>query len=483
MEGLTEAAGPQNGAWVAPPSIEACPLVPVRPPAQDGVDFSQGSAQGPFLHSPEPLIDPSPHPFRRGPRRSSAIVATLTAVGVAGPCGLTAQAPASAYPTIDTTAVHETARHHFRVVTVVDELDHPWSMAWLPNGAILVTERPGRLRVVRDGELAEAPVSGLPTVYRNAGQGGVMDVLPHPDFEQNGFLYLTYGKPNADGSEGTTTVVRGRLEGDALVDVVEIFEADAWGSNNNHFSGRMVFDAEGYLYVSVGDRQVDPDQGFAHPAQDLSNHLGKIVRLHDDGRVPADNPFVGHPGARPEIWTYGNRNPQGFALDRVTGELWITDHGPRGGDELNRVVRAGNYGWPVVTYGIHYDGRVITDETTRADMVSPDFVWVPSIGTSGLTLYDGDAFPWWHGDALAGGMVGEQLARVIREGSRAVGEEKLLHGVLGRIRDVRTGPDGLVYLALEGLGRGARSPIVRLEPVVSEIESPPPALTNNGGSR
>ena len=376
--------------------------------------------------------------------------------------------------------VLETARHHFRVVTVVEGLDHPWSMTWLPTGEMLVTERPGRLRVVRDGDLVPEPVAGLPLMYRNAGQGGLMEVLPHPDFEQNRLLYLTYGKPNADGTQGTTTVVRGRLEGHDLLDVEEIFVADAWGSNNNHFSGRMVFDDDGYLYVSVGDRQVDPDLGAAHPAQDLSNHLGKIVRLHDDGRVPADNPFVARPGARPEIWTYGNRNPQGFAVDSGTGQLWITDHGPRGGDELNRVVRGGNYGWPVLTYGIHYDGRVITRETERAGMVSPDYVWVPSIGTSGLTLYRGDAFPWWRGNALAGGMVGEQLARIILGDARALGEEKLLVGVLGRIRDVRTGPDGYVYLALEGLGRGALSPIVRLEPVESDMESPPGGRSEGG---
>ncbi len=405
--------------------------------------------------------------------RPTVLVLALVALpfAAASPAGVAAQGTPDTSP--GDAPMHESARHHFRVVTVVEGLDHPWSMAWLPGGDMLVTERPGRLRVVRNGRLVPGAVGGLPAVYREAGQGGFMDVVPHPDFAQNRLVYLSYGKPNADGSQGTTTVVRGRLEGDAMVGVEEIFEADAWGSNNNHFSGRMVFDGEGYLYVSIGDRQVDPDLGFRHPAQDLSNHLGKIVRLHDDGRVPADNPFVRRPGARPEIWTYGNRNPQGFAVDPATGELWITDHGPRGGDELNRVVRAGNYGWPVLTYGIHYDGRVITDETERPGMISPDFVWVPSIGTSGLTLYRGDRFPWWRGNALAGGMVGEQLARVTLGAGRALGEEKLLAGALGRIRDVRTGPDGLVYLALEGLGRGALSPIVRLEPMESDIQSPP----------
>jgi len=373
----------------------------------------------------------------------------------------------------DPEAVHGTARHDFRIVPVARGLEFPWSMAWLPNGDLLITERPGRLRVVRDGVLDPTPVEGLPAVYREAGQGGVMEVLPHPGFETNRWLYLTYGKPNADGSLGTTTLVRGRFDGTRLTDVEELFVADAWAGNNNHFSGRMVFDPDGYLYVSIGDRQVDPNLGDRHPAQDLSNHLGKIVRLHDDGSVPEDNPFVGRPGALPEIWTYGNRNPQGFAVDPHTGSLWITDHGPRGGDELNQVVRGGNYGWPVVSHGVHYNGVVFTTETSRPGMESPRWIWTPSIGTSGLTLYDGDAFPWWRGNAFAGGLVGEQLGRITLEGgSDVVSEETLLSGVLGRIRDVRTGPDGFLYLAIEGLGRGALTDVVRMEPVEGAVRPP-----------
>ena len=345
-------------------------------------------------------------------------------------------------------------------------------MAWLPTGEMLVTERPGRLRIVRDGALAAEPISGLPRVYREVGQGGFMDVVLHPDFATNRLVYLSYGKPNADSSMGTTTVVRGRLEGDRITDVREIFESDAWGGNNNHFSGRMVFDQEGYLYLSVGDRMVDPDMMFDHPAQDLTNHMGTIVRLNDDGTVPTDNPFVGHPTALPEIWSYGHRNPQGMAIDPATGDLWITEHGPRGGDELDLIVRGGNYGWPVVSWGIHYNGSIFTTETDRSGMESPKYAWIPSIGTSGLTIYSGDVFPWWGGNAFAGGLVGQQLGRVTLAGHDAVSIETLLEGVVGRIRDVRTGPDGFIYLGLEDNTSDRPTAIVRLEMVPGSVTPP-----------
>lgn len=370
-----------------------------------------------------------------------------------------------------TVEVQKSARHNFRVVTVAKGLDHPWSMAWLPSGEMLVTERTGRLRIVRDGNLEPDPVAGVPRVYKEKGQGGFMDVLPHPNFAANRLLYLSYGKPNENGSQGTTTVVRGRLEGNRLVDVKEIFEANAWGGNNNHFAGRMVFDRDGYLFIAVGDRMVSPDLLANHPAQDLTNHKGKIIRLHDDGRVPPDNPFVGRTDALPEIWSYGHRNQQGLAVHPITGEVWANEHGPRGGDELNLIARGGNYGWPVVSHGIHYNGSVFTTEMYRKGMESPVFVWIPSIGSSGLMIYSGDKFPWWQGSAFVGGMVGEQLARVSLAGQRAISEETLLGGVLGRIRDVRQGPDGFIYLALEDDKR-LLTEVVRLEPVAGEVAPP-----------
>ena len=371
----------------------------------------------------------------------------------------------------DPVDVYESARHSFRVVTVVEGLDHPWSIAWLPSGEMLVTERPGRLRIIRNGKLDPNPVSGLPRVYKEKGQGGFMDVVPHPNFATNGLLYLSYGKPNEDGSQGTTTVVRGRLDGARVVDLEEIFESKAWGNNNNHFAGRMVFDRDGYLFLAVGERMVTPDLMDEHPAQDLTNHMGTIVRLHDDGRVPSDNPFVGRADALPEIWSYGHRNMQGLALHPFTGEVWSNEHGPRGGDELNLIVRGGNYGWPVVSYGIHYNGSIFTTETDRQGMKSPRFVWIPSIATSGLMIYSGDQFPWWKGNAFVGGLEGEQLGRVsLVNGKTAVSEETLLSDVLGRIREVRQGPDGFIYLATEGVV--APSVIARLEPVPGEVQPP-----------
>jgi glucose/arabinose dehydrogenase len=369
----------------------------------------------------------------------------------------------------DSGIVHESARHNFRVVPVVDGLAYPWSMAWLPTGELLIVERTGRLRVVRDGALHPDPVTGFPEVYRSRGQGGFMDVLPHPDFAQNRLLYLTYGKPNADATEGTTTVVRGRLEGHGVVDVEEVFESNAWHGNNNHFAGRMTFGLDGYLYVAIGDRQADPNLLADHPAQDLTNHIGTIVRLHDDGSVPDDNPFVDHPTALPEIWSYGHRNMQGLTTDPSTGEIWLNEHGPRGGDELNLVLPGRNYGWPVVSLGINYDGTVITSHASLPWMESPRFAWIPSIGTSGMMIYGGDAFPWWRGNAFVGGMVGAQLSRITLEGGTALSAEALLEGVLGRIRDVREGPDGFIYLAIEGDGL---TEIVRLEPVASDMEPP-----------
>ena len=379
-------------------------------------------------------------------------------------------APSDADADDGTAIVHSSARHDFRVVTVVDGLDHPWSMAWLPTGEMLIVERPGRLRVVREGVLQPEPVAGWPAVYRDEGQGGFMDILPHPAFSENGWLYLSYGKPNQDGSEGTTAVVRGRWDDGRVTDLEEVFESDAWYGNNNHFSGRMAFGLDGYLYLTVGDRMLPPDMMADHPALDVTNHMGTIVRLHDDGRVPTDNPLVGRGEALPEIWSYGHRNLQGLAVDPGTGDVWSNEHGPRGGDELNLIAPGANYGWPVVSHGINYDGTVYTTATSGSETESPRFVWTPSIGISGMMIYRGDAFPWWRGSAFVGGMVGEQLARVTLEGADALGVEVLLEGELGRIRDVREGPDGLIYLALDH----AEEPtaVVRLEPVASDVMPP-----------
>lgn len=360
----------------------------------------------------------------------------------------------------------------FRVVTVVEGLRNPWSIAFLPNGDMLVTERAGQLRIVRDGALLPDPVPGVPAV-RAAGQGGLQDVVLHPDFESSRLIYLSYAKPNADGTLGTTALSRARFENDRLVDVEEIFEAEAWADTPGHFGARIAFDRDGYLYMSVGDRMaglsmqgMDPDLE-GHPAQDLSNHQGTIIRLRDDGSVPDDNPFVRRRGARPEIWSYGHRNPQGLAIRPDTGELWSTEHGPQGGDEINRIRKGANYGWPVIGYGANYVvGTEIHATRYREGMEQPAAFWVPSIGISGLSFYQGDQFPNWQGNAFVGGMSGnyQRLVRVSLSADGVVlNREPLLVGEY-RIRDVRTGPDGFLYLAIDNI-YGQPTPILRLEPV------------------
>ena len=359
--------------------------------------------------------------------------------------------------------VFKSAHHDFRVVTVADGLVNPWSMAWLPGGDMLITERPGRLRIVRHGTLLPDPVAGVPEVFAQ-GQGGLFDVLPHPDFASNRLLYLSYARPKGEGS--TTAVVRGRFENDRFTDIEEIFEATTEG--RGHYGGRLAWDHDGFLFLTVGERQV-PSTGDleAHPAQDLSNHHGVTVRLHEDGRVPADNPFVGQAGARPEIWSYGHRNPQGLAVHPETGDVWLDEHGPQGGDELNLVQPGLNYGWPVIGYGVNYrSGSAIHAGTHREDIEPPTHFWIPSIATSGLMIYTGDRFPAWTGSFFVGGMAGQQLARLtpsVDRPQRIEQEETLTYGI-GRVRDVRQGPDGYIYLAIEDRG-GAPTAVVRLEPV------------------
>jgi aldose sugar dehydrogenase len=361
-------------------------------------------------------------------------------------------------------AVQRTALHEARVVTVAEGLQVPWGMAWLPNGDMLVTERPGRLRIVRGGQLLSEPVAGVPAV-RTGGQGGMLDVAVHPDFAQNRLVYLSFAKSGPDDREGTTAVIRGRLENDRLTDVQEIFEAKVWSTGRGHHGSRIVFDGKGYVFISLGDRQVAPRGDLEqHPAQLLTTHHGKIVRLHDDGRVPADNPFVNTPGALPEIWSYGHRNVQGMLFDAATGNLWANEHGPQGGDELNLVEPGKNYGWPVIGFGVNYgSGSAIHSGTTRQGMEQPKHVWVPSIGISGAMLYTGDQFPAWKGNIFVGGLAGEQLVRLTLDGTRVLSHEVMLQRQ-GRIRDVRQGPDGFVYVAFEDRGNGPTK-IVRLEPV------------------
>ena len=364
--------------------------------------------------------------------------------------------------------VFRSAHHDFRLVTVADGLVQPWSIAFLPGGDMLITERPGRLRIVRQGKLLPQPVEGVPPVFHQ-GQGGLLEVRPHPNFASNRLLYLSYSKPHADGQQSTTALVRGRFENDRLSGVEQLFESISKG--RGHYGGRIAFDRNGFLFLTLGDRQVPPEGKLdAHPAQDLSNHHGKLIRLHDDGRVPADNPFVNRAGARPEIWSYGHRNVQGLAIHPDTGDVWIDEHGPQGGDELNRVEPGRNYGWPVIGFGVNYTtGLAIHSGTHREGMEQPAHIWIPSIGISGLMVYTGDRFPEWRGNLFAGGMAGQQLARLTMQGQRVVSRETLVEQS-GRIRDVRQGPDGLIYLVTEDR-EGKPTPVFRMEPVARSAVS------------
>ena len=359
-------------------------------------------------------------------------------------------------------SVMRSALHDFRVVTVAEGLVQPWAIAFLPGGDMLITERPGRLRIVRGGKLLSTPVAGVPEVaYEN--QGGLLEVALHPGFATNRFVYLTYAKRRPNGTGNTTALVRARFENDALTGVTQLFESVSTG--RGHFGGKIAFDGKGHLFLTLGDRQVPPEGNLeAHPAQDLTNHHGKVVRLNDDGTVPADNPFVSRAGAKPEIWSYGHRNVQGIAIDPATGNVWTNEHGPQGGDELN-LDRAGkNYGWPVIGYGVNYTtGKAIHAGTHREGMEQPLHIWVPSIGISGATFYTGDRFPQWKGQLFIAGMAGEQLGRVTLAGEKVLSRETILPGV-GRIRDVRQGLDGFLYLVTEDRD-GKPTPVVRLEPV------------------
>jgi glucose/arabinose dehydrogenase len=339
----------------------------------------------------------------------------------------------------------------FRVVKVIAELEHPWAMEFLPDGRMLVTERPGRLWV-RAGETIRE-VRGLPEI-RTGGQGGLLDVIAHPRFAENEFIYLSYAATYGDGFG--TRIARAKLEGETLAEFTVLLEMSPPGSGGVHFGSRFAFDAQGYLYATFGER------GDRDKAQQLDTLHGKIVRLFDDGRVPDDNPFTGRAGARPEIFSYGHRNPQGLVFDLVSGILWSHEHGPRGGDALH-VVRPGrNYGWPLATYGREYFGPSIGDVPDRVEGVEqPVIHWTPSIAPCGLTVLHGGAFRGWQGNLFAGALAGQHLRRIELDGERVVHQEVLLQEAIGRIRDVVAAPDGTVWLAVDE-GRGG---VYRIEPL------------------
>lgn len=348
----------------------------------------------------------------------------------------------------------ESERARFRLRELARGLEHPWSLAFLPDGRLLVTERPGRLRLVERGRILSPPLAGVPEVWAR-GQGGLLDVRLDPAFADNRLVYLSYAAAGPDGRAGTR-IGRGRLEEGRLADFEPIFTSNARTATGVHFGCRLLFDREGLLFATLGER------GVRELAQDLSSHGGKTIRIRPDGSVPEDNPFVDRPGAMPEIWTLGHRNPQGMDMDPESGLVWVHEHGPQGGDEVNVLRKGANYGWPVVTLGREYGtGAPIGEGTHREGMEDPLWVWVPtSIAPSGMAFYAADAFPGWRGDLFVGALRAQSLVRLFRRGTQILGEERLIPGRIGRIRDVRIGPDGLLYLLTDHADGG----LYRIEP-------------------
>ena len=351
-----------------------------------------------------------------------------------------------------------TKQYQVRIVTVLSGLEHPWALAFLPDGRMLVTERPGRMRVIdRGGKLDPVPIAGLPRVNPQ-GQGGLLDVVLHPQFASNGWVYWTYAQRDERGYNGTE-LARGRLEGAPgayrMTDVRTLFKLEPKDDSGVHFGSRIVFDRAGFLYVTFGER------GTKERAQRRDDIAGKIVRLTEDGRPAPDNPWVGEAGTRPEIFSLGHRNVQGAALHPATGVLWAIEHGPQGGDELNVVKAGANYGWPIITYGVNYvTGTKIGEGTAKPGLMQPVKYWIPSPAISGLAFYTGDKFPRWRGDALIGALRGQSLIRVRLDGEKFVEDEFMLLGSLARVRDVRVGPDGYVYLLTDQ----PNGSLLRLEP-------------------
>ncbi len=328
---------------------------------------------------------------------------------------------------------------------LLEGLEQPWAMAWLPDSTMLITERSGRLLHFHQKEQRKVTIDGIPDVYAD-GQGGLLDLVLHPDFDSNRLIYVTFAEGNKDRNQ--TAVARAELHGNELVNMEVIFRAEPAKSGNQHFGSRMAWLEDGTLLVSVGDggnRPSSIDGTLSRDyAQKLTAHLGKIIRIRDDGSVPEDNPFLGINNALPEIWTIGHRNIQGLTADKRSGNVWANEHGSRGGDELNLATSGSNYGWPLVTYSREYFGPRISRHTSKPGMVDPLIVWTPAQAPSGLTIYTGEIFKEWNGNLFSGGLRGEQIRRIILDGQTVIGEEALTIGY--RVRDVRTGPDGYLYL-------------------------------------
>lgn len=334
--------------------------------------------------------------------------------------------------------------------TLYSGLSNPWGMAWLPDGRMLITEKAGEILIFRDGKFTGEKLSGVPEVM-SEGQGGLLDIKLHPDYDKNKWIYISYSKPVKGGA--TTTIMRFKLDGNNITDKQELYEAKPYLDADYHFGSRIVFDKNNYLFFSSGER------GTMKKVWELNNDHGKIHRLNDDGSVPKDNPFVNTKGARASIWSYGHRNPQGLVYDKANDRIWGIEHGPKGGDELNLIQKGKNYGWPLTCYGINYDGTILTDKKEMPGVVTnPTHYWVPSIGPCGSMIVTSDKYPEWKGNLLIGALALKHIARVQLNDTSYVNEEKLLNNV-ARFRNVAEGPDGYIYAITEGPGL-----LLRLKP-------------------
>ena len=332
---------------------------------------------------------------------------------------------------------------NYTLENVASDIQIPWGMVWLPDGSMLVTEKSGVLYHVINGTKTE--VKNVPKVY-NRGQGGLLDIALHPDYAKNGWIYITYAAQEGEGEGGNTKLIRTKLQDGSLIQIETLYKATPNSTKGQHFGSRIIFDIEGYLYFSVGER----GDRIKNP-QDITRDCGKIYRLNDDGSIPKDNPFVGQVGAKEAIYTYGNRNPQGMAKHPETGEIWAHEHGPQGGDEINIVKKGANYGWSIVTYGIDYDGTTISKENKKPGIEDPVFYWLPSIAPSGMAFVTGDRYPDWKGHLVVGSLKFQYLELVKLKGKEVVERQKIATDV-GRIRNVAQGPDGFIYIAVEGKG-------------------------------
>ncbi len=332
---------------------------------------------------------------------------------------------------------------NYTLETVVSDIQIPWGMTWLPDGSMLVTEKSGILYHIKNG--AKTEIKNMPKVYTR-GQGGLLDITLNPDYAKNGWIYITYAAAEGEGEGGNTKLIRAKLLDGGLTQIESLYKATPNSTKGQHFGSRIVFDNDGYLYFSIGERGNNKDN-----PQDIKRDCGKIYRLNDDGSIPKDNPFVGQIGVKEAIYTYGNRNPQGMAKHPETGEIWAHEHGPKGGDEINIIKKGVNYGWATVTYGINYDGTIMSTETERPGIEKPIYYWIPSIAPSGMTFVTSDKYPDWKGHLLVGSLVFQYLELVKLKGKEVIERQKIASDI-GRVRNVMQGPDGFIYIAVEGKG-------------------------------